>query len=473
MWTYLFLFLFLGTLIALAVVLGAFTRKVAEVEKQKADLQIEENRVFDFLHGLGEAFSEGVRSAELHRLIVEGAIRILEAQGGVLYLVDKTRSALVPAFVSSGCPPLLPLPARVIAETGSAAESFFKLHSVKPGDGPIGRAWGENHFGVIGRESLAFEDGRPPSLEAHSCILGPLQYRRKIIGVLAVANGPESTPFLRDEIGLFKTIAEQSAFALYNEAIYREAGEKKRFDQDLQTAREIQGILLPSTPPRIEGYDISGRNIPAGQVSGDYFDFIFMGDGRIGVVIADVSGKGVPASLIMAMCRSVLRSQALSSNSPAEVLRRVNRLLYPDIKEDMFISMVFAIVEPNNPEILIARAGHDAPLCFRSATGEVETINVRGMALGIDSGDVFDRVCEDLVLRLDQDDMLVLYTDGVTEALNENGDEFGIPGLVQGIAGKSSGNAIDMVEGLSADVMEFIGKQLKYDDVTLVAVKKI
>jgi len=475
MWTYVFFALFLGTLVALVVVLAAFTRKVAEVEKERADLEVEETRVFDFLHGLGEAFAEGVRPSDLHRLIVEGAVRILEAHGGVLYLVDKSDSSLVPAFVSVGCPPLVPLPNHLIEQsrtTPKALESYLLLHSVKKGEGVLGAVWDSGQTVVMGAEELEFGDHRDAALKVTSAIIGPLVYRRKILGILAVANGPMSTPFQRDEISLYKTIAEQSAFALYNEVIYFEAGEKKRLDRDLQIAREIQGILLPSKPPIFEGFELDGKNIAAHQVSGDYFDFIPIGSDRLGIVIADVSGKGVPASLIMAMCRSVIRSQAVDAVSPADVLCRVNRLLYPDMREDMFISMAFFILEKNRPDFLLARAGHDPPLCYRANTSEVETLAPKGMALGIDSGDVFDRICEDFSMHLEEGDMLVLYTDGATEAMDVKGAEFGLPKLVQAIQQYASDGSTTLVRQTTSEVVAFIGKQHQYDDITLIAVKK-
>lgn len=473
MWNIVFLSLFLGTLIALIVVLAAFTRKIAEVEKERSDLEVEETRVFDFLHGLGEAFAEGVRPADLHRLIVEGAVRILEAHGGALYLVDKSDTTLVPAFVSTGYPPVLNLPDSVLKQQNPAAiESFVKLHSIRRGEGVLGRVWDSGQIQVLGAEDLQFDDGRDSVLHPASAMIGPLQYRRKTLGVLAVANGPFSTAFQRDEIALFRTIAEQSAFALYNEAVYLEAAEKKRMDRDLQMAREIQSILLPSKQPVFDGFDIDGINLPANQVSGDYFDFIPIGPEALGIVIADVSGKGLPASLIMAMCRTVIRSQAEEARSPAEILRRVNRLLYPDIKEDMFVSVAFCILHKGSPDILLARAGHDPPLCYRAGTGTVETISPKGMALGIDSGDVFDRVCEDVTVTLGPGDTMVFYTDGTTEALDEKGAEFGLPGLHRNLIAHSPQGSAAVVRETSASVATFIGKQHQYDDITLIAIRK-
>src|SRR6202030_4409594 len=176
------------------------------------------------------------------------------------------------------------------------------------------------------------------------------------MGVLAIANGPRGAPFSQGDFVVFKSIAEQSAFALYNAIIYSEANEKKRLDHDLEIARDIQRILLPEKSPAVPGFEIAGINIPARQVSGDYFDYIRVDEHRLGVAIADVSGKGVPASLIMAISRSVLRSQATQNPSPADVLQKVNRQLYPDIKEDMFISMVYLILDPVS--IILSRAGH-------------------------------------------------------------------------------------------------------------------
>ena len=163
--------------------------------------------------------------------------------------------------------------------------------------------------------------------------------------MLAVANGPMTTPFSPSDFLVFQSIVEQSAFALYNAVVYSEASEKRRIDRDLDVARDIQRILLPNAAPAFEGFEIAGLNIPASQVSGDYYDYIALDDQSLGIAIADVSGKGVPASLIMAMCRSVLRSVARSSQSAAAVLHELNRQLYPDIKEDIFISMAYLIAQ--------------------------------------------------------------------------------------------------------------------------------
>ena len=213
-------------------------------------------------------------------------------------------------------------------------------------------------------------------------------------------------------------------------------------------------------------------NIPARQVSGDYFDYIKVDDDRLGVVIADVSGKGVPASLIMAICRSVLRAEARLGQSPAEVLRKVNRQLYPDIKEDMFISMAYLILDHKKNQLILSRGGHDAPLLYRAATGAVEVLKPPGMALGIDSGDVFDRITGDLSVPLETDDCLVLYTDGVTEMLDANGDEFGPERMLRSIKASASAGAQGVIARLTDDVRNFAAGHPQNDDITLIVVRK-
>lgn len=469
MWTYIYFALFFGTFVALLVVLNAFTRKISELERQRAEIEVEEDRVFDFLHSLGEAFSEGVRSSELHRLIVESAVRILDAHGGALYLTDKNDTSLIPIFISKGCPPLVELPHHILEQASTtplALDSYLRLHPVQQGEGIIGRCW------ETGQAHVVNPGPGTSGLAAHSALVAPLIYRRKVLGVLGLANGPMSTPFSITDLKVFKAITEQGAFALYNEAVYLEAAEKKRMDHDLEIAREIQSILLPSSPPMIQGYELSGLNIPARQVSGDYFDYIHIDSSRWGIVIADVSGKGVPASLIMAMCRSVLRSEAVNKTSAAEVLHRVNHQLYPDIKEDMFISMAYLILDTQTREVVLARAGHDAPLLYRAGSREVEKLSPKGMALGVDSGEVFDRVCSDFSFQLDTGDCILLYTDGATEALDSESMEYGLPRLVQGLQASARRGASDVIGYIADDVKNFIGSHPQHDDITLIAIAK-
>ncbi|MGI8819846.1 MAG: PP2C family protein-serine/threonine phosphatase [Chthoniobacterales bacterium] len=452
-------------------------RRIRNLERSNEEIQVEETLVFDFLHGLGAAFTETIRAADLHRLIVEGAARILDAHGGALYVVERGGMKLTPAFISKGSPPFVEVPSHILQQatgTPAAVENYVRTASVEVGEGIVGCAWQAEQPLLLRDVQAAPELAglRARSLGTASVMVAPLLYGKQNMGVLALGNGPTGTPFSASDFVVFKSIAEQSAFALYNAIIYSEANEKKRLDHDLQIAREIQRILLPSESPTIDGFEISGINIPASQVSGDYFDYITIDSERLGVAIADVSGKGVPASLIMAICRSVLRSQAPENASPSEVLKKVNRQLYPDIKEDMFISMAYLVLDHARATVTLSRAGHDAPLLYRAATGELTPIKPPGLVLGIDSGSVFDRIANDLAVPLERDDCLILYTDGVTEALDGNDDEFGPERMMESIRASAKEGAPAVITRLIDDVRNFVGPTAQNDDITLIVIRK-
>jgi len=477
MWPTLFLGLLVVSVAGWGITAYLQKRRIRRLERSHEEIQVEETLVFDFLHGLGEAFRETIRPQELHRLIVEGAVRILDAHGGALYVTDRTGGKLTPAFISKDCPPLVDVPSNILQQAAAnpiALETFLRLRTVAPREGVIGRVWQAGQAVCLNEFSEAPELAqlRGSAFGSVSVMATALRYGDQDLGVLALANGPMGAPFSQADLVVFKSIAEQSAFALYNATIYSMANEKKRLDHDLEIARDIQRILLPSEAPAIDGFQISGINVPARQVSGDYFDYIQVDQDRLGVAIADVSGKGVPASLIMAICRSVLRAEAARNPSPADVLRKVNRQLYPDIKEDMFISMAYLILGHQQDGVTLARAGHDAPLWYKRQSQTVIPVKSPGMVVGIDSGSVFDRLTVDFAVPLERNDCLVLYTDGVTETLNSEGDEFGVDRMMQSVRASANDSAQAIVKRIIEDVREFTGSVPQNDDMTLIAIRK-
>src|SRR6266487_3367194 len=477
MWPTLLLGLFVASVAGWIVTSYLQGQRIRRLERSHEEIQVEETLVFDFLHGLGEAFRETIRPQELHRLIVEGATRVLDAHGGALYVTDRTGGKLTPAFISKGCPPLVDVPPNILQQAAAAPialESFLRLHTISPGQGLIGRVWQTGQSVCLTEFSEAPELAklRGSAFGSASIMAASLRYGNQDLGVLALAQGPKGQAFSQGDFIVFKSIAEQSAFALYNAIIYSEANEKKRLDHDLEIARDIQRILLPAEAPSVNGFEISGINVPARQVSGDYFDYIKVDDERLGVAIADVSGKGVPASLIMAICRSVLRSQAIGNPSPADVLQKVNRQLYPDIKEDMFISMAYLVLDHARDGVTLARAGHDAPLLYKQKSQTVAPLKTPGMVVGIDSGDVFDRLTTDVAVGLERDDCILLYTDGITEALDNEGNEFGLERTIASVQSSAKEGAQAIVTRLIDDLRNFVGSTPQNDDITLIAIRK-
>jgi sigma-B regulation protein RsbU (phosphoserine phosphatase) len=254
--------------------------------------------------------------------------------------------------------------------------------------------------------------------------------------------------------------------------VHLEANEKRSLENELRTAREVQRILLPQQNPWIEGYRVAGTNTPARIISGDYYDCIDLGEKRWGLVIADVSGKGVAAGLLMAMCRSVLRCVAMGETSPAKVLALVNRQLFPDIREDMFISMAYLILDGDSGHAVMARAGHDPAFWFHKETGEVTQIKPSGLAVGIDEGDVFERVTKDYAFQIEQGDCLLLHTDGVKEALNSDEEEFGLDRMRSTFLQSSPLGAEAVLQQMLRGLKEFTGDAPQMDDITMIALEK-
>lgn len=465
---------------AFAALVVAFVRQRRQLFAKKAELSAfegEEQRMFAFLHELGSAIGSDTTMAGLYRLIVDGVNRVVAARGGALYLLDDARLHLQPRYLSAECPPLVgvPLEVRKKAERDPRAlESHLRLAQVPVDAGIFGAvlAAGEAQSIRDVKAHEAFRDGFTRFGEEVCALVAPLRHAGRDLGVLAVARHRADGPFTPNDFAVFRTMAEQSAFAIGNALVHREASEKRQMEGELRNAREVQRVLLPQGEPVVPGYRLSGTNVPARIISGDYYDHLDLGDGRHGVVIADVSGKGVAAGLLMAMCRSVLRSLAVAYDNPAEALARVNRQLFPDIREDMFISLFYAVIEGDSGVVKLARAGHDPALLYRAAERTVTLLKPPGLAIGIDEGDVFERVTRVEEIRLNPGDCLLFHTDGVKEAVDPAGEEFGMDRLREAFRDGASLGAEATVRAVERELARFAGEAPQMDDVTLVALEK-
>jgi sigma-B regulation protein RsbU (phosphoserine phosphatase) len=448
------------------------------LRKEFIALRQEKKVIYDFLHDLGEAFTEEIDRDHLLRIIVTCARKVTGAKGAIIYLWDADKEKLLAATVSGVFPPVLKID-NIVADQLAARpdnlESFLRLEAI-PADSTsvIGEVahTGQAVFAERTELDERFPWFRQKSLQTKSYIAVPLHYRQEKLGVLALANHEvEGRSFTRADFELVQSVADQAAYSLQHAQVYNQLTEKKRLDHDIEVAREVQRILLPSQAPEVEGFNCAALNIPAQQVSGDYFDFIRVDQDRWGVAVADVSGKGVPASIIMAMCRSVLRSKAPGNYSPAQVLREVNRQLYPDIREDMFITMIYMVLDPAG-KLTLARAGHESALWCRDHFRHIETIDASGMALGIDSGDVFDEVIKDVTINLSPLDTVVIYTDGINEALDDEGNEFGQEQLKSVLQAAGPQSVDFLVKTIVERVQTFSGGHPQHDDITLAAVQR-
>ncbi|MBI2428202.1 MAG: SpoIIE family protein phosphatase [Ignavibacteriales bacterium] len=247
--------------------------------------------------------------------------------------------------------------------------------------------------------------------------------------------------------------------------------ERERMAKELEIARSVQMSLLPKENPHVIGFDIAGICIPAFEVGGDYYDFVYLSDNKIGIAIGDVSGKGVPAAIYMTLTKGILQSHAEENVSPKVVLSKVNRLMYKTIERNSFVSMFYAIIDLTTKTIRYSRAGHNPVILVGLRNDKHEFLTPQGVALGLDDGGVFDAVLEEREYKLRSGDLLVFYTDGFTEARNDKGEEFGETRLLQSVADKKESSSEKIVDAVVYDAKKFIGDVQQHDDMTMVVVK--
>ncbi len=453
---------------------------VTRLVRERDAIEVEERRLFSFLHGLAEKLQGDLSPGNMHRYIVDGGGEVVGAEAGILYLLNAETNCLVPAYQSAATAPALPVPAEIAAvadrqEAESQYRSYLRLSTVSPGESFIGRIVREGGLSKVANllEIPEFAAGASDLrfLEGVRLLAAPLVYARRTLGILVVTRrGGEE--FTHNDGEVFASIAEQSAFALGSAIVHQEAAEKRRFERELNQASEIQRVLLPRSAPDLTDYEIAAEYRAARRVSGDYYDYVRVDDDRYGIAIGDVCGKGIAASLIMAMCRSNLRSRAPENLSPASVLHSVNHSIFPDIREDMFVSLLYLILERGSREVTMARAGHEPPILFRKATGTTEVIETSGLAAGIDEGPVFKRSVKDYRFQMESGDILLLYTDGVIECEDPDGDEFGIERLCALLVENHEKSSQEIVNAVTAALAQFTGAAPQSDDITLIAIEK-
>jgi len=271
----------------------------------------------------------------------------------------------------------------------------------------------------------------------------PLYVGERLVGVFT-ASHPEVDGFPRQQLRILQALCDHVAVAVHNARRFQsERAERAVMDREAQEARAMQQALLPKSSPYIPGYVVSGLSVPARAVGGDWYDFIPFPDGRWGLVLADVSGKGTAAALLMSATRGVLRSLAEACCTPGEVLTRLNQLLVDDFPAGKFVTMVYAVLDPATRSVVFANAGHLRPL-FIDSQGEHFLDTERGLPLGLGCGDY-----SETQVSLSAGSKLIFYSDGITEAENANEEEYGLGRLAEH-ATKPGASAVSIVDDVHA-----------------------
>lgn len=302
-----------------------------------------------------------------------------------------------------------------------------------------------------------------------SIIIAPLKASDRVIGGIVLASDqPER--FSAGDLKLLNSIASQTVPFMEIARLHQAEIQRARMEHELQMALQVQVDLLPETiPNHIPGWSFAANWRPALEVAGDFYDFIPSEDGTIDLVIADVADKGMPAALIMAFTRAALRASLVGSNSPLEGIIRTNNLVSKESTHGLFITLFLARLDLESGEMIYVNAGHHPPMHLHSEGEEIANLNNTGIALGVEPHAGYKQN----MLRLNTNDLILFYTDGVTEAFNSDGDEFGEDRLQDFLHQHRHESAEDIANALAATVDEFIAPSQPSDDLTILVIKRL
>jgi sigma-B regulation protein RsbU (phosphoserine phosphatase) len=332
--------------------------------------------------------------------------------------------------------------------------------------------------GLIGHVALTSQPFTSPDVRkeplyinarqrTRSEMVAPVISNDEVIGVFDLESD-ELNAYSADDLEVLMMLASQVAIIIEKVMLHEQMIEKQRLQGQLEVARQVQLALLPASDPKLTGYDISAYNFPTEEVSGDYYDWVSVYDDQIGIVIADVAGKGVPAALLMAFLRASLRAASHIGYAPQISMSKVNYLLWESIERNQFVTAFYGMLDATNRTLAYANAGHNPPLLV-DASGEARFLDQGGLPLGM----FRDTRYYEYYLTLEPGQVLVLYTDGATEAQNAQEEEFGKERLVRSVKAAGNLSARELIEAVQRDVVAWTEGRGAHDDVTFFVIKAL
>ena len=320
----------------------------------------------------------------------------------------------------------------------------------------------QNFVSVLGNTSDAF-------ISQGIFTVIPLTINDRLIGLLLFGLKQTGSQFSGKDLDLLISAAHQTAISIENARLYHSEIEKKRLERDLENARHIQESLLPKTIPDVNNVELSGITIPAQHVGGDYYDFIKVNDSKLFVIVGDVSGKGLSAALYMSKLQTMIRLYCTEDKTPKQILIEINKRLFSEMERNYFITASLAMIDTKKGNALFCRAGHPHSLIVHS--GRCESIKPGGIGLGLDKGEVFESSLEEVEVSLERGSLLLIYSDGISEAMNNKQEEFGEERIIQVLKDNSNSYTETIQTKLLNKVKEFCGEVEQHDDITMLLVK--
>ncbi len=305
-----------------------------------------------------------------------------------------------------------------------------------------------------------------PEFPVHTLLTVPMMAKGKMIGLITVFNKMDGSGFTPNDQRLLSIIASQSSQIIENARLYEEEKALMRYQEDMRMASQIQKRLLPVKDPSIPGYEITGKSVSAKEVGGDYFDYIEKPNGTLAFCLGDISGKGMPASLLMANLQATLRGQSAVYSDCSTCVAATNTLMYHSTDENKFATLFYGILDPENNTISYCNGGHNLPMLFKK--DKLEKLDKGGLVVGFMARSVY----EEARVRIDPGDVFVLFSDGITEAMNRKREEYDEPRLEKVVAENKHRSAKELVDIIFQSVNAFVQNEPQMDDMTLVVIKR-
>jgi sigma-B regulation protein RsbU (phosphoserine phosphatase) len=351
------------------------------------------------------------------------------------------------------------------AVRGYEIDDLQELH-LKMGEGLIG------HVAVTGKPYVSQEVRRDPRYinarpRTNSEMVAPIISNNEVIGVFDLESD-DLNAYSNDDLEVLMLLASQVAIIIEKVMLHEQMIEKQRLETQLEVARQVQLELLPGRDPQLESFDISAYNFPTEEVSGDYYDWVRIYDDQIGIVIADVSGKGVPAALLMAFLRASLRAATHIGYAPHISMSKVNYLLWESIERNQFVTAFYGVLDATNRTLSYSNAGHNPPLLMK-VDGTVRFEERGGVPLGMFRDSRYYEYFE----TIEPGEVFVLYTDGVTEAMNSTDEEYGRDRLVAAVRACRELPAREMIDFIHRDLTVWTDGRGAHDDVTFFIIKAL
>jgi len=382
--------------------------------------------------------------------VEQAALSVMDCERASVFIYDEKTDELV-GYVATGAEGL-----RISAKRGIVGEAVRSRQTINVPD-----AYADQRFNPQVDVQTGFRTRNMLTLP----LIG---LNEKVVGALQVLNSRRGSFGEWDE-QLAGTLAAQAGAAIQRQLLLDQLVAKQKLEQDLAIARSIQQQLLPTDPPRVQGFDIAGWNKPADETGGDAFDFMPLGDGRLAVTVADATGHGIGPALVIAECRALLRATVGFSRDSNQIMRWVNDLLVKDLPAGRFVTCFFGLLDPLTAEMHYASAGHGPLLFFRGGRNEVAELSATGIPLG---------VMEDMdytsggPLSFERGDMLVVVTDGFFEWIDTHRRQYGLERLIERIRTHRDLPAGEIIQDIYQDVMRFGNGTVQQDDLTAIVIKR-